>query len=142
MFLGSITDAVAQYAQQGVCNGRVSVCLSVFPSVRLSHRSTTAAACGGFAAERHVGRRYRSTAAGAVQQTPALGSNGATARRSAANASSVTVDSRRTEEAGNQPRLVVVVTGNESAPIQLAQCRFPGLAISNAKILIYFSNKI
>ena len=28
--------------------------------------------------------------------------------------------------------------GNESVPIQLAQCRFPGLAISNAKILIYF----
>ena len=27
-------------------------------------------------------------------------------------------------------------------PIQLAQCRFPGQAISNAKILIYFSNKI
>ena len=26
---------------------------------------------------------------------------------------------------------------NESAPIQLAQCRFPGLAISDAKILIY-----
>ena len=24
--------------------------------------------------------------------------------------------------------------GNESAPIQLAQCRFPGLAISSAKI--------
>jgi len=33
--------------------------------------------------------------------------------------------------------------GNESVPIQLAQCRFPGLAfISNDKILIYFSNKI
>ena len=31
---------------------------------------------------------------------------------------------------------------NDSAPIQLAQCRFPGLAISNAKISIYFSNKI
>ena len=30
----------------------------------------------------------------------------------------------------------------ETAPIQLAQCRFPGLAISNAKILVYFSNKI
>jgi len=29
---------------------------------------------------------------------------------------------------------------NESVPIQLAQCRFPGLAIFNAKI--YFSNKI
>jgi len=32
--------------------------------------------------------------------------------------------------------------GNESVPIQLAQRRFPGLAISNAKILIYFSNEI
>jgi len=31
--------------------------------------------------------------------------------------------------------------GNESVPIQLAQCWFPGLAISNAKIHIYFSNK-
>jgi len=31
--------------------------------------------------------------------------------------------------------------GNKSVPIQLAQCRFPGLAIFNAKILIYFSNK-
>jgi len=27
---------------------------------------------------------------------------------------------------------------NESAPIQLTQCRFPGLAISNAKINILF----
>jgi len=32
--------------------------------------------------------------------------------------------------------------GNESVPIQLAQCRFPLLAIFNAKILTYFSNKI
>ena len=32
--------------------------------------------------------------------------------------------------------------GNESALIQLAQFRFPELAISSAKILIYFSNKI
>ena len=32
--------------------------------------------------------------------------------------------------------------GNESVPIQLTQCRFPGLATFNAKILIYFSNKI
>jgi len=31
---------------------------------------------------------------------------------------------------------------NESVLIQLAQCWFPGLAISSAKILIYFSNKI
>ena len=30
----------------------------------------------------------------------------------------------------------------ESVPIQLAQCWFPGLAISNAKIRIYFSNEI
>ena len=32
--------------------------------------------------------------------------------------------------------------GKNGAPIQLAQCRFPGLAIFNAKILIYFSNAI
>jgi len=32
--------------------------------------------------------------------------------------------------------------GNESVPIQLAQCWFHGLTISNAKISIYFSNKI
>jgi len=31
---------------------------------------------------------------------------------------------------------------NESVPIQLAQCCFPGLAISNLKIFIYFSDKI
>ena len=31
---------------------------------------------------------------------------------------------------------------NESAPIQSAQCRFSGLAISNAKILIFISNEI
>jgi len=34
----------------------------------------------------------------------------------------------------------VLFIGNESAPIQLTQCRFPGLAgqpFSNAKILIY-----
>jgi len=34
------------------------------------------------------------------------------------------------------------LVGNESAPIQLAQCSFLGLAISSAKTLIYFSNKI
>ena len=38
------------------------------PSVRLFHRSTAAAACGGFAAERRAGREYRSTAAGAGAQ--------------------------------------------------------------------------
>ena len=35
---------------------------------------------------------------------------------------------------------LLTLIGNESAPIQLAECRFPGLAISNAKI--HFSNKI
>jgi len=34
--------------------------------------------------------------------------------------------------------LARVLAGNESAPIQLAQCRVPGLAISSAKISIYF----
>jgi len=28
--------------------------------------------------------------------------------------------------------------GNKSAPMQLAHCRFPGLAISNSKILTHF----
>jgi len=37
---------------------------------------------------------------------------------------------------------LIYSTGNDSAPIQLAQCRFPAMAISNAKILIYFLNKI
>ena len=48
-----------------------------------------------------------------------------------------------------QPGLVTLmrchtlrVTENESAPIQLTQCRFPGLAISNAELLVRFSNKI
>ena len=31
---------------------------------------------------------------------------------------------------------------NESVPIQLAQCRFPGLAISNAKTVVYCPNEI
>jgi len=35
---------------------------------------------------------------------------------------------------------IIADIGNKSVPIQLAQCRFPRLAISNAKILIYFSN--
>jgi len=34
------------------------------------------------------------------------------------------------------------VLGNESVPIQVAQCWFPGLAISNAKNKYIFSNKI
>jgi len=35
-----------------------------------------------------------------------------------------------------------MLIGNENVPMQLAQCWFPGLTISNAKIQIYFSNKI
>jgi len=34
-----------------------------------------------------------------------------------------------------------IIIGNESVPIQLAQFWFPGLAISNAKILIYLSDE-
>ena len=39
---------------------------------------------------------------------------------------------------------VSMAIGNESAPIQLAQFRLPGqgLTVTNAEILIYFSNKI
>jgi len=38
--------------------------------------------------------------------------------------------------------LIPLLIGNESVLIQLAQCRFPGLAISSAKILIYVSNEM
>jgi len=51
--------------EQGLCNSRESVPLSV-PSID----STTVV--GGFAAEHRACRRYRSTAAGAVQQVPEL----------------------------------------------------------------------
>jgi len=57
-------------------------------SVRLSRPSTAAAVVGGLAAERSAGRRYRSIAAGtsaSYQSADALSSNGAVARRSAAN---------------------------------------------------------
>jgi len=38
------------------------------------------------------------------------------------------------------PKIVQRI-GNESVPIQLARCRFPGLAIYNAKMLMYFQIK-
>jgi len=41
---------------------------SVRPSVCMSHRSTAAAACGGFAAERPADTRYRSIAGAGAQQ--------------------------------------------------------------------------
>jgi len=36
-----------------------------------------------------------------------------------------------------RPRHDNCAIGNESAPTQLAQCRFPGLAISNAKMYFF-----
>jgi len=60
-------------------------CPSVHPYVCLSHRSTAAAACNRFAAERLAGRRYRSIAAGALRAPCSR------RRRSAANAGSVTL---------------------------------------------------
>ena len=60
---------------------------SVGPSVFLSHRSTAAPACGGFATERRTGMRYRSTVAGAGAQQQ---------RRSAANADSGGVEAGHT----------------------------------------------
>ena len=66
---------------------RSSVRPSACPSICLSHHSTTAMVCGGFAAERRAGRKYRSSAA-ATGRPAAVG---VAARRSAANASSVTL---------------------------------------------------
>jgi len=37
--------------------------------------------------------------------------------------------------------VITVVIGNESVPIQLAKCRFPGMAISSATLLIYLKIK-
>ena len=47
---------------------------SVRPFVRLSHRSTAAAACGSFAAERRAGRIYRSQRSAATRRSTALSS--------------------------------------------------------------------
>ena len=56
-----------------------------------------------------------------------------------------------TTAAGNLVDVVVSATRvisqvcsarNGALPVQLAQCWFPGLAVSSAKILIYFSNEI
>jgi len=60
--------------RQGLCNGT--------ESVRQSYLSTAACRCGGFAAVGPAGMRYRSMAAAA---------GAAAARRSGANASSVTL---------------------------------------------------
>jgi len=57
--------------------GRPSLRLSVY----LSHQSTVATACCRFAAERRASKRYQPTAAGTVQQAPALSSSGVAARR-------------------------------------------------------------
>jgi len=53
---------------QCLCNGRAVRLYPWLNISRLSHRSTAAAACGGFAAERPAGRRHRSIAAGAGAQ--------------------------------------------------------------------------
>jgi len=49
---------------------------------------------------------------------------------------------RQTQTHASEHLTHVVATGNKSVPIQLVHCRFPGLAISTAKILIHFSSKI
>jgi len=62
--------------------------VSVRPSVRPSYQSTAAAVCGGFAAERRAGRRYRSKAVDSGHPAATTPQHGAAARRSAANADS------------------------------------------------------
>jgi len=44
--------------------------------------------------------------------------------------------------AESKKMFILHVMGDKSAPIQLAQCRLSGLAISYVKLLKYFSNKI
>jgi len=68
-----------------------SVRPSVRPSVCLSHRSTADSACGAFAVQpaRDIGRDSRAAASG--RPPAAAPQHGGAARRSAANASSVTL---------------------------------------------------
>jgi len=87
--------------------------------------------------------------------------DGAAARRSAVNVGSVTLTAELTrlnpgllfERLKNIKKLLTMpmaesvfqeikltFIGNESVPIQLAQCWFPGLAISNAKKYKHFFN--
>ena len=65
-------------------------CLSAPPVCPFYH-STAAAACGGFAAKRRTGRRYRSTTAAAGRPAVAAPQHWTAIRRSAVNASSVTL---------------------------------------------------
>jgi len=71
----------AQYAQQSLCNSGECVCPSVSPFVCLSLRLTAVAAGLLLSAPRakHIDRQWLA---------PAASSNGAAARRSAANAGS------------------------------------------------------
>ena len=82
--ISSIIDTARIDAVHGIWNDRATGfgLPSVRPFVCMFHRSTAAAEGSEFAAERPAGRTRRSTA-------PAPSSNGAAARRSAANAGSV-----------------------------------------------------
>ena len=62
--IGTSTVQLLMLSAQGLCNSRVSVCLS--------HQWTAATVAGGCAAERPVGRTYQSTVVGAM--LPALSS--------------------------------------------------------------------
>ena len=86
------------YAEPGLWNGRVSVRRSVRPSVCLFHRSTAAAACGVFAAERPAGRMHQSIIAGAGSACQLSIDISCRRRRSAANAGSVML---RAEDRGS-----------------------------------------
>jgi len=88
--------SMSKFSLQNSSNGRAFVCPSV-PSFTCR--------CCGFAAVRPAGRRYRLIAA-----LPAVSGSGAAARRSAANASSITL----TKEAEHvvQHDYVVNVTNN------------------------------
>ena len=67
MTIYSVTSLQPMYTEQGLCNG----IMSVRPSLPATDSKTAA---GGFAAERQTGRRYRSPAAGFLQQAPPLSS--------------------------------------------------------------------
>ena len=64
-----MVEVCTLFAIDNACGVHVTVrCPSVSPFVCLSHLSTAAAACGGFAALGPAGRRYRSISARAVSR--------------------------------------------------------------------------
>jgi len=104
---------------QGLCNGPVSVRPSVCSSVCLSHRSTAAAAAGGFAGERAVPQEISIDSCGRRRRVPVAGEL-SSKRRSAANAGSVTMTAE--ERGSTQTVHDLYISSDEKLFSELLTC--------------------